>query len=67
MYSDNLMMGQLQRLSDGIWTVEVLVDEDGFLKVWVSALDGGSPRIICESKSDISPDDDRSWASAFYY
>lgn len=61
----NIKMGQLQRLTDEIWTIEVLVDENGHLNIWLSAYDGDTPMEICD-ETDMS-DNESSWASRFYY
>ena len=56
---------QIQRLTDGIWTVDVVVDVNGQLNVWVSAKDGDTPL-------NISDDPDlfhayKEWGSRFCY
>lgn len=56
---------QTHSLTDGIWTVDVVVDVDGRLCVWVSAKDGDTPL-------NISDDPDlfhsyKEWGTRFCY
>lgn len=54
-------MNSVKKVVQGGWTVEVLVDEDGDLNIWVSA---GDLRVV-EDDADIA-DDDRKWAERFH-
>ena len=54
------MVNRVERIVEGGWTVEVLVDEDGDLNVWVSHAEG----CVVESDADIA-DSDRTWAARF--
>jgi hypothetical protein len=64
---------QIQRISDGIWTIETMVDEEGQLCVWVWAHDGTSQMDIYESgdfrgapeSMSNTADSPRSWANRF--
>ena len=51
------MVNRVERIMEGGWTVEVLVDEDGDLNIWVSHAEG----CVVESDADIA-DSDRTWA-----
>ena len=51
------MVNRVERIVEGGWTVEVLVDEDGDLNVWVSHAEG----CVVESDADLA-DSERTWA-----
>ena len=53
-------MNGVRKIVEGGWTVEVLVDADGDLNIWVSA---GDLRVV-EDGADIA-DDDHKWAERF--
>ena len=54
-----LTMGRTQTLADDIWNVEILVDDDGHLNIWVTATDNGDTMTVYDSGDDISDDDDQ--------
>ena len=61
-----LTMGRLRTLTDNIWKVEVLVDNDGDLNIWVTATDGEESIPVYDTDADIA-DDDNQQAFRFVY
>ena len=61
-----LTMGRTQTLTDDMWKVEILVDDDGHLNIWVTATDDGDAMTVYDSGDDIS-DDDNQQAFRFVY
>ena len=48
----------MHKITDGVWTVDVLVDDDGDLNIWVSADDF----CVVDTEADIADSDD-TWAT----
>ena len=61
-----LTMGRLRTLADDIWQVEVLVDDDGDLNIWVTAIDGEESIPVYDTE-DLIPYDDNQQAFRFVY
>lgn len=51
-----LTMGRLRTLANDIWKVEVLVDDDGDLNIWVTATDGEESMPVYDTGEDIADD-----------
>lgn len=48
----------MHKITDGVWTVDVLVDDDGDLNIWVSADD----LRVFDTEADIADSED-TWAT----